>query len=325
MNVNKPILAVPIGDPNGVGPEILAAALATGAPQREARLLLIGSEAAMRRGIEVAGAALELVPAAGPDEALDAPDRVALCDRGLLDPAELRYGVESAACGAAVGGWIAHAQELAGAGAVQGVVMAPVNSEAMAAGGTLSTLMQAEPGSRLLTLFSGPLRITHIFDHVYLRDVCAGLTAELVHRSIRLTHDTLQGWGVAQPRIGIAGLNPHAHGPEEDAAIAPGVERARAEGLDATGPISPDTVFRHCIDGRYDVVVAMCHDQGHIALKTWGFDGNCGGFIGMPYLFMTVGHGTAFDIAGQGIASPAMISSALRQCGRFAAGRGFVD
>ena len=85
MNVNKPILAVPIGDPNGVGPEILAAALATGAPQREARLLLIGSEAAMRRGIEVAGAALELVPAAGPDEALDAPDRVALCDRGLLD------------------------------------------------------------------------------------------------------------------------------------------------------------------------------------------------------------------------------------------------
>ena len=103
------------------------------------------------------------------------------------------------------------------------------------------------------------------------------------------------------------------------------MERARAEGLDATGPISPDTVFRHCIDGRYDVVVAMCHDQGHIALKTWGFDGNCGGFIGMPYLFMTVGHGTAFDIAGQGIASPAMISSALRQCGRFAAGRGFVD
>jgi 4-phospho-D-threonate 3-dehydrogenase / 4-phospho-D-erythronate 3-dehydrogenase len=324
MQIGKPTLAVPIGDPCGVGPEILAGALATGLPQRDAKLLLIGSAHALQQGIAVAGADLEVHRVAGPEDASDDPHRVAILDSGTLDPAQIVYGRESAACGRAVGEWIGTAQRLATQGDVQGIVMAPINSEAMAAAGALGVLMNAEPGERLLAIFSGPLRITHIYDHVYLRDVCAGLTTDLVTRSIRLTHDVLAGWGVRAPRIGVAGLNPHAHGPEEDAAITPGVAAARAQGLDATGPISPDTVFRHCIEGRYDVVLAMCHDQGHIALKTWGFEGNCGGFVGMPYLFMTVGHGTAFDIAGKGTASHAMILSALRQCAWFAAGRGFL-
>ena len=323
--MSKPVLAVTIGDPCGVGPEILARSVATGEPQAMARLLFIGSAQAMRQGIEVVGADLKVEPVDGPAAIVDDPKVISILDSGALDPAEIVYGEERAACGAAVGTWIRQAQELAVKGDAAGLVMGPINSEAMAAAGALDALMDAKPGERLLTLFSGPLRITHIFDHVYLRDVCAGLTAELVDRSIRLTHEVLSGWGVKAPRIGVAGLNPHAHGPEEDAAIAPGVECARAAGVEVTGPISPDTVFRHCIDGRYDVVVAMCHDQGHIALKTWGFEGNCGGFIGMPYLFMTVGHGTAFDIAGQGIASHAMMLAALKQCASFAAGKGFLD
>ncbi len=322
--MNTPTLAVTIGDPCGIGPEILARSMATGQPQRLARMLFIGSAEAMRRGIAVVGADLAVQPVATPDAVIDDPRVISILDDGRLDPAQMVYGQESAACGAAVGAWIQQAQDLATRGQVAGLVMGPINSEAMAAAGALGALMNAQPGERLLTLFSGPLRITHIFDHVYLRDVCAGLTAELVSRSISLTHRTLSAWGVANPRIGVAGLNPHAHGPEEDAAIIPGVAQARADGIDVHGPISPDTVFRHCIDGRYDVVVAMCHDQGHIALKTWGFEGNCGGFIGMPYLFMTVGHGTAFDIAGKGIASHAMMLAALNQCAQFAAGRGFL-
>ena len=322
--MTKPAIAVPIGDPCGVGPEILAKAMATGQPQRLARLLFVGSAEAMRRGVAVAGADLVVRPVASVAAIEDDARVLSILDDGQLDPAEIVYGQERAACGAAVGRWIGQAQALAGRGEVAGLVMGPINSEAMAAAGALGALLNAKPGERLLTLFSGPLRITHIFDHVYLRDVCAGLTADLVARSIRLTHDTLLGWGVASPRIGVAGLNPHAHGPEEDAAITPAVAQARADGIDASGPISPDTVFRHCIDGRYDVVVAMCHDQGHIALKTWGFEGNCGGFIGMPYLFMTVGHGTAFDIAGKGIASHAMMLAALNQCAQFAAGKGFA-
>lgn len=322
--MTKPTLAVTIGDPCGVGPEILAKAMATGEPQRLARLLFIGSAEALRRGVAVAGADLVVKPVASADAVRDDPRVISILDDGRLDPAQIVYGQERPACGAAVGRWIGQAQALAGSGDVAGLVMGPINSEAMAAAGALGALVNAQPGERLLALFSGPLRITHIFDHVYLRDVCAGLTADLVARSIRLTHSTLRGWGVANPRIGVAGLNPHAHGPEEDAAITPGVARARADGIEVSGPISPDTVFRHCIDGRYDVVVAMCHDQGHIALKTWGFEGNCGGFIGMPYLFMTVGHGTAFDIAGKGIASHAMMLAALNQCAQFAAGKGFL-
>ncbi|WP_372723140.1 PdxA family protein [Immundisolibacter sp.] len=322
--MNQPALAVTIGDPCGIGPEILAKAMASGEPQQKARMLFIGSADAMRRGIAVAGVDLGVKPVSSVAEVGNDPRVISILDSGVLDPAEIVIGEERAPCGAAVATWIGQAQALATRGEVAGLVMGPINSEAMAAAGALGALMNAEPGERLLTLFSGPLRITHIFDHIYLRDVCAGLTSDLVAHSIRLTEHTLRGWGVASPRIGVAGLNPHAHGPEEDAAITPGVAIARSEGIDVSGPISPDTVFRHCIDGRYDVVVAMCHDQGHIALKTWGFEGNCGGFIGMPYLFMTVGHGTAFDIAGKGIASHAMILSALNQCAQFAAGKGFL-
>ena len=321
----KPILAVPIGDPCGIGPEILAAALATGEPQRAARILLIGSSAAMQQGMQVAGVTLPICELARTGDLPDSGDELYLFDDDLLAADEIEYGVERASCGAAVGRWIDTAQTLAGAGVVDGVVMSPVNSESMAAGDALGTLMDVEPGSRFLAVFSGPLRIIHIFDHVLLQDVCAQLSADKVEQALKTTHSTLESYGIPAPRIGVAGLNPHAHGPQEDNAIAPGIERARAAGINAIGPESPDSVFRQCIEGKYDVVLAMCHDQGHIALKTWGFEGNCGGFIGMPYLFMTTGHGTAFDIAGKGIASHAMMLSALNQCAAFAAGDGFLS
>jgi 4-hydroxythreonine-4-phosphate dehydrogenase len=314
-----------MGDPCGIGPEILAAALATGEPQRRATLLLIGSSEGLAQGMQVAKVKFEIIKIKDFSELTAGSDDVHLLDDGQLSLDDIKYGQESAACGAAVGRWIAQAQELADAGKVNGLVMAPVNAEAMAAGDALDSLMSADEGSRFLAVYSGPLRVIHIFDHVLLQDVCTRLTAELVERALQTTHATLVDWGIADPRIGVSGLNPHAHGPQEDAAISPGVERARSSGINANGPISPDTVFRHCIEGKYDIVLAMCHDQGHIAMKTWGFEGNCGGFIGMPYLFMTTAHGTAFDIAGQGIASHAMMLSALNQCAAFAAGEGFLS
>lgn len=323
--MTKPVIAVPIGDPCGIGPEILAAALATGEPQKRARIVLIGSSAAMQQGMQVANVSLPIRDIADATELPDAGKEIYLLDDGLLAAEEIEYGVEKAVCGAAVGRWIERAQQLATEGTVDGVVMAPVNSESMAAGDALDTLMDEEIGSRFLAVYSGPLRIIHIFDHVLLQDVCVGLNTDLVLRALQTTYSTLVGWGIPAPRIGVAGLNPHAHGPQEDNAITPGVEQAQALGINAIGPISPDSVFRQCIEGKYDVVLAMCHDQGHIALKTWGFEGNCGGFIGMPYLFMTTGHGTAFDIAGTGLASHAMMLSALNQCAAFAGGEGFLS
>ena len=326
--MSKPLLGVAIGDPAGIGPEILAKALATGEPQSRATILLIGSMPVMRRGMAVAGVELPLQAISSVEEISQSADSVLILDDGLLgdaEMAEIEYGKELAICGRAIGHWIKQGMELATSGKLDGLVMAPINSESMAAAGTLDTIMDADEGSRFLAVYSGPLRIIHIFDHVLLQDVCARLTTELVEKALKVTYQTLVSWGIPAPRIGVAGLNPHAHGPQEDNAITPGIERAQAAGINATGPVSPDSVFRQCIEGKYDVVLAMCHDQGHIALKTWGFEGNCGGFIGMPYLFMTTGHGTAFDIAGQGIASHAMMLSALNQCGAFAAGQGFLE
>jgi 4-hydroxythreonine-4-phosphate dehydrogenase len=121
----------------------------------------------------------------------------------------------------------------------------------------------------------------------------------------------------------VAGLNAHAYGDEDKHQIAPGVERAKAEGIDVTGPAPPDSVFRWCIDGRYDVVLAMYHDQGHIAVKTWGFVGNCAMILGTPYIHLSVAHGTAFDIVGKGIANHEMMLTAMRQAASLGAGKGF--
>jgi 4-hydroxythreonine-4-phosphate dehydrogenase len=158
-----------------------------------------------------------------------------------------------------------------------------------------------------------------------LRQVCDVITADLVHSALIQLDAAMRGWGIASPRIVVAGLNPHATGPEDANEIAPGVSRARDCGVDATGPVSPDAVFRQCIEGRYDMVLAMCHDQGHIAVKTWGFSGNCVIIMGPPYLHMSVAHGTAYDIAGTGKADASMMRSAMIMAGDLAAGRGFME
>ena len=147
---------------------------------------------------------------------------------------------------------------------------------------------------------------------------------QAVYLTIVKTCEALAGWGLEQPRIGVAGINPHAHGRQEKEAIEPAVRKAQAEGIRAEGPVAPDTVFRRGIEGRYDVVIAIFHDQGHIAVKTWGFDGNCALFLGAPYLFLSVGHGTAFDIVGKGVANHQMILSAILQAASLSSGRGFL-
>ncbi|PCJ12810.1 MAG: 4-hydroxythreonine-4-phosphate dehydrogenase, partial [Gammaproteobacteria bacterium] len=217
------------------------------------------------------------------------------------------------------------AATLALAGEVAASVMAPVNAKALIKGNAIDKVISTNESARYLTLISGPLRVVHVFDHVLMEDVCKRMSTDLVLGAIRKTHECLAPWGIAQPRIAVAGLNPHAHGPQEKNAIAPAIEIAQSEGINVTGPIAPDTVFRHCIEDRFDVVVAMCHDQGHIAIKTWGFVGNCALFLGAPYLFMSVGHGTAYDIAGKGIANHEMILAAILQGASLASGRGFLQ
>lgn len=322
----KPVVGITPGDPGGIGAEVVAKALATNQPAEVCRPVVIGSRAALEQGVETAGVKLQLRDIDSVENARSEPGMVDVFDSGALDPTFIQPGVAVTECGRANGQWLLEAAELAAAGSIDASVMAPVNGDILqldkyAAG----KVFGEDPSGRYLTLLSGPLRVVHVFDHVMLEEVCGKLSHELVLKAIRKTHQSVSDWGIQHPRIGVAGLNPHAHGPQEDQAIRPGVEQARQDGIDVVGPIAPDTVFRHCIDGRYDVVIAMFHDQGHIAVKTWGFVGNCALFLGAPYLFLSVGHGTAYDIVGQGIADHEMILAAVLQAANLASGRGFLN
>ncbi len=319
----KPLIVITQGDPCGIGPEVVAKALAEGTAYEVARPVVIGCAESLRAGVAVAGVDLAVRRVSALDAAGTDPRTLDVLDEGRLDPKWIEPGRVVPECGRANGEWLATAAALCSDGRAAGTVMAPVNAEALVRDGAAGQILGTDEASRYLTLLSGPLRVVHVFDHVPLEDVCRRLSPELVERAVAKTRECLSQWGISSPRIGVSGLNPHAHGRQEREAIAPGVERARAQGIDAVGPIAPDTVFRHCIEDRYDVVVAMCHDQGHIAVKTWGFAGNCALFLGAPYLFLSVGHGTAFDIVGRGVADPSMIRAAILQAASLASGRGF--
>ena len=322
---DKPVLAITPGDPGGIGPEVVAKALATGQPQQVCRPLIVGSFELMEKGIAVAGVNLKLRRVDSASQTSDEPGYVDILDSGALDPSDIELGVAKAESGHANGVWLEEAANLALSGEAAASVMAPVNAKSLMKGKAIDKIVTTdESAARYLTLISGPLRVVHVFDHVLIEEVCKRMSTELVLGAIRKTNECLATWGISQPRIAVSGLNPHAHGPQEKQAIAPAVELAQSEGIDVTGPIAPDTVFRHCIEDRFDVVVAMCHDQGHIAIKTWGFVGNCALFLGAPYLFMSVGHGTAFDIVGKGIANHEMILSAILQGANLASGQGFL-
>ena len=321
----RPRVGTVIGDPCGIGPEVVAKAWATGQVHLCSRPVLIGSAAAMEQAIRITGIDAKLHKVAALSELSDDPRVVDIIDTGWLDANEITPGKSNRACGYATAMWLDQSGELAKAGQLAAVVYAPIDSAAMKMAGVLDRVVSIKPGENYALLLSGPLRVAHVTDHLPMRQMCDELSAELIEAALITLHTELQKWGMADPRIVVAGLNPHAQGREEDEAIGPGIARARLRGVAADGPQSPDSVFRHCIEGRYDVVLAMYHDQGHIAVKTWGFSGNCVLVLGAPHINLSVAHGTAHDIVGKGIADPAMILSAMTTGAFLAAGRGFPN
>ncbi|MEA3220676.1 PdxA family dehydrogenase [Immundisolibacter sp.] len=319
-----PVVATVIGDPCGVGPEVVLKALATGQPQAVSRPLLIGSLAALEKTRAACGIDVALRAVADSADARYEPGVIDVLDPVPLDPAQLVFGRASAACGEAVLHWLETAERLGRAGAVQASIMAPVDSTAIRLTGKLKDLDDLQPAGTWLLRVSGALRVVPIAEHVLMRDVPATVTQANVLALLRLLDDTLKRYGLAQPRIAVAGLNPHAMGPEDREQIAPAVEQARAEGIVASGPVSPDAVFRQCIEGRHDAVVSMYHDQGQIAVKTAVFEGACSIYIGLPYVHLSIPHGSAYDIAGKGIAQHKSMLSAMLTAAALAAGRGFL-
>jgi 4-hydroxythreonine-4-phosphate dehydrogenase len=322
----EPIIATMIGDPAGVGPEVCAKALATGLPRRGARPLLIGSLDAVERAIGFSGLNLRVRAVRSVAEAQFAADVIDVFDPGTLAAGEWRIGEAGAASGRAVRDWIRIANRLAGDGDIDGWISAPINSKSMQMGRAESGDDEglAPPESFLLRI-SGNLRIVALSEHLALREVPASVTRERIGGLLGLLDATLRRWGVAAPRIAVAGLNPHASGREEEEVIGPAVMDARARGIDARGPAVPDAVFRQCLERRHDVVVSMYHDQGQIALKTACFEGACSVYLGMPYVRVTVPHGSAFDIAGKGVAQHQSMLNAMLTAAALSAGRYSVE
>jgi 4-hydroxythreonine-4-phosphate dehydrogenase len=262
-----------------------------------------------------------------------APGTVECLDLANVDVRTLPRGAVSPEAGRAAYAYIENAVRLCQSGQVDGMVTAPVNKEALAAGGHAfsghTEILASLSGTRdfAMLLMSDELRVIHVTTHVALRRVPDLVTRDRVLRVIRLAQQTMGGLGEARPRIAVCGLNPHAgeeglFGDEEQKEIIPAIEAARNEGLDVHGPLPADTLFSRARGGEFDIVVAMYHDQGHVPVKTLGFvldkaTGNWTGLsgvnvtVGLPFLRVSVDHGTAFDRAWKGIANPESMVEAI--------------
>ena len=329
----KPIIAITMGDPCGIGPEIVAKALSSGEVHSTCRPVVVGSSRSMGQAVELVGAAVEVHQVESPAEAGLSPDHIDVVDISNLDPADVTVGRISPACGKAAMEWVSRAAEMAIAGQVSALATAPINKEAASlagykAIGHMELLQEISGAPEVATmLMSGRLWVVHLTTHRSLRRACDYVTKDRVLAKLRLTHDTFAAWGMPGPRIGVAALNPHASdggllGDEEAEEIAPAIEEARGTGIDAHGPVPADIIFHQAIEGVYDVVLALYHDQGHIPIKVHGFERSITANLGLPFVRTSVDHGTAFDIAGKGVAQHQSMLEAINAAVSLSTGKG---
>ena len=318
----KPLL-VTMGDAAGIGPEVIVRAFRAG---EMADAVVLGDPGVLRR----AGSAMTAVITSTEDLAAVPPG----CLPVLVPPglpaglAALPLGQVHADNGAAAARCIEHAVRLLQAGQGAAIVTAPINKAALAAAGVpypghtemlqalAATAGQAPPPVRMM-LANDELRVVLVTIHLSLRRALDAVTFDAVLDTLRIVHRAAAAWGQVQPRIAVAGLNPHAgegglFGDEELTIIGPAVQAALAEGIDASGPYAPDTVFMRARRGDFDLVVAMTHDHGLIPVKYLGVEQGVNVTLGLPFVRTSPDHGTAFDIAGRALADPASLMAALR-------------
>jgi 4-phospho-D-threonate 3-dehydrogenase / 4-phospho-D-erythronate 3-dehydrogenase len=313
-------MAITMGDASGVGPEIILRRAADGAFDDDA-VVVYGDVAILRRGVELLGLDVEIETISDASRARRGPLQV--IDAGLLQAADHRPGEIDAASGAAARQYVLSATADALTGRVAGIVTMPMNKEAtqrsdpMFVGHTelIADACGVQRYSMMLT--AGDLAVTHVSTHVSLQEAIRRVTTARVIDVIGLTNETLCRF-VEHPRIAVCGLNPHAgehglFGSEDIDQIVPAIEAARAAGIDASGPHPADTVFHQAVHRkRYDAVVCMYHDQGHAPMKLLAFESGVNVTIGLPIVRTSVDHGTAFDIAWQGVAFTGSLDHALR-------------
>lgn len=316
-----PVIAATVGDPAGIGPEVCVKAVADPALSRWCRPVLIGNVDVIRQAAAFSGIDCPVVETRPGNLDVLNPGQISVWDPGGCDASSLRMGTVSADCGRAALAGMHLGADMGRQARIQGLIWGPINTDSMKATGLVTDIDDLQPAGTFMLRMSGPLRVVPLSEHVPLQRAIELVQPERVLTVVRLLHDTLCAWGWTAPRIAVAGLNPHAMFEDDIQRIAPAVAAAKDTGIEVYGPIGPDSVFRHAIEGRYDAVVTLFHDQGQIVVKTVGFAGACTVYIGLPYVLLNVPHGTAFDIAGRGVAQHQSMLSAFRTAAQLASGQ----
>ncbi|HEX5415989.1 MAG TPA: 4-hydroxythreonine-4-phosphate dehydrogenase PdxA [Chloroflexota bacterium] len=324
MNLNdRPIIGLTMGDPAGIGPEVVVKAMNEPDLYATCRPLAIGDVVTFQKTVASLGLGLAVRVAAEPGDGQYRHGVLDVYQATSEDLSGIQPGVVQPAAGKAAAECVIVATKLALAGTIAAMATAPLNKDALNQAGyhypghteMLADLTDTKDYS--LTLIAGKLRVIHVTTHVSMRRAADLIERGRVLRIIRLADRFCRYLGVEAPRVAVAGFNCHAgenglFGSEEIEQIRPAIEEARADGIDASGPWPGDTIFYRASKGEFDIVVAMYHDQGHIPVKMLGFEAGVNTTAGLPIIRTSVDHGTAFDIAGQGIATHGSMLEAVR-------------
>jgi len=321
---SRPIIAITMGDASGIGPEIIVKSLSRPEIYQMARPLVIGDAARLREAAAIVGSPLEVASLCTPEDASYKLGTIDCIDINVI-PARHPFGQVSTISGEGAFRFIEKAVELVQSGKADAICTAPLSKEAMGAAGhkfpghtELLAHLTGTPEVSMM-LVAPNLRVIHVTTHIGLIDAIARIEPGLVERTIGRAHATLIKAGITDPRIGVCAINPHAgenglfgYGEEEEK-IVPAIAACKTKGWRVEGPLPADTLFFRATRGDFDVVVAMYHDQGHGPIKVMGIADGVNITVGLPVIRTSVDHGTAFDIAGKGIADEASMIEALRQ------------
>ena len=321
--MSSPLIAITMGDPAGIGPEIIVKAMGEQAVFAQSRPVVLGDEGILSDAVRWSKAPVTIKRIEGPEQGVFRRGTINLIPLTDLSPEEVPLGAPRSQGGAAAYRYIEGGVQLAQRGSVAALVTAPISKEALhAAGypfpGHTELLAKMVGSGDVVMMLAGPtLRVALVTTHLPLRQVPDALTSARIKRTIEITSQGLKDyWGIPSPQLAVAGLNPHAgeggiFGSEEQEVIIPAIEECRQKGMAVFGPLPADSLFFHAASGRYDAVISMYHDQGLIPLKLLHFRDAVNITLGLPIIRTSVDHGTGYDIAGKGVADPTSLINAI--------------
>lgn len=327
--MSKAIIAVPMGDPAGIGPEITVKSFTNKEVFEAANSVVIGDKKVIEKAIEITNTDISINVIDEVSQADFSNNVINLIDLDNVDMSTFEYGQVQAQCGKAAFEYIEYAIKLAMDKKVDALATTPINKESLKAAevpyiGHTEMLEELTNSHDPLTMFQvRSLRIFFLTRHLSIKQAIDQMTKERVQDYVKRSYDALIKLGVEEPKLAVAGLNPHSgegglFGNEEIDEITPGIKLAQEDGFDVVGPVPADSVFFQALNGRYDAVISLYHDQGHIAAKMTDFHKTISITNGLPFLRSSVDHGTAFDIAGQNIASSESMEECIKLAGEYA-------